>query len=50
MSEYFGCDAPCADLLLVDFFCVFFGELAVTLGTDETRADVFSAVIFDGKF
>jgi len=50
ISEYFGCEAPCADLLLVDFFCCFFGELAVTAGADETGADVLSAVIFDGKF
>jgi len=50
ISEYLGCDDPCADLPLVGFFA-FFGDAlaAATLGTDATGAVVLS-VIVDGKF
>lgn len=49
ISEYLGCDEPCADLLFVVVFFTFFGELDCTLGADETGALVLS-VIVDLKF
>jgi hypothetical protein len=38
-----GCDEPWVDVPFVVFF-VFFGELAVTFGTDEIGADVLSVI------